>query len=300
MKKIKIVVFCLLILLLFSCSKNNSAQQGESISVIDAIGRTVTVSETPKRIVSLAPASTEIIFAIGAQENLVARTDLCDYPAEVKNVASLGGFDGKTFSLEKVLAFEPDFVYATATMHDHLIEPLEKYGITVYVSSASSVENVKNEILSIGLLTGKKDNAAKIISDIDEKVQKVQKVSVNAKENPPLVYWEVWNMPYMTAGGQSFMNDLIEKAGGKNIFADVSQSYPVVSEESIIMRNPEIILFPNDSGLTKESIASRPNWQETNAVKDGRIYQIDANILTRSGARIADSIDILSAIFYGE
>jgi len=108
------------------------------------------------------------------------------------------------------------------------------------------------------------------------------------------VYWEVWNAPYMTIGATSFINELITKAGGKNIFADLEQSYPSVNEESIIARNPEVIFIPSDSPVTVEDVKNRNGWQDISAVKTGSIYKINADITSRAGPRIKDAILLIN------
>jgi iron complex transport system substrate-binding protein len=268
-------------------------------------------SEFPKRIVSLAPASTEILFRIGAGSALAARTSLCNYPPEAAEVPSLGGFDGKTFSLERILAFRPDMVYGSVGMHDHLVAPLERYGITVYLSRASTVESVFTEMLEIGSITGNRDRAEAAVADIREQLAAVaERLSPQVRRR---VYWEVWNAPYMSAGSGSFLNDIITLAGGINIFADLPQQYPVVSEESILRRNPEVILLPDDaptidfaggrsSGETTSAgiTSARPNWQNLAAVKSGAVRRIPADIVSRPGPRLGLAVEAIAAAVYPE
>ena len=127
------------------------------------------------RVVTLGPAATEIIFAIGAQDTLVARTDLCDYPPEAANYPSVGGFAGNTISLEAIIGYEPTLVYLFAGMHDFLIQPLEDLGIKVYVSDAVSIEAVKKEVLEIGELTGHQKGAQKVVKQMDATLARTEK-----------------------------------------------------------------------------------------------------------------------------
>ena len=242
----------------------------------------------PTRIVSLGAAATEILFAVVAGNQVVARTDFCNFPIEASEIPSIGGFDGKTFSLESIIAYKPDFVILFKVMHDHLIEPLERYGISYYVSDANTIEDVLNEIAEIGKITGHEEVALALVEEIQTSINNLSFTSNKS------VYWEVWNAPYMTVGSSSFINQLIEKAGGKNIFADVEQSYPSINEESIIARNPEVIFIPSDSPVTVEDVKNRAGWQDIAAVKNNRIFKIDADITSRSGPRIKEAILLIN------
>ncbi len=202
------------------------------------------------RIVSLGPAATEIIFAIGAQDQLVARTDLCDYPPEASKIASVGGFSGNTLSLESIISFEPTLVYLFAGMHDAFVKPLEELGIEVYVSNATSIEAVKTEVLDIGKLTGHENEAQKVVKEMNTKLSRTEKMykvkAGKADGKLPTVYWEVWHSPMMSCGKNSFMDDIITKAGGKNIFGEEEYAYPMVSEEAVLLANPDFIFYSGD------------------------------------------------------
>lgn len=249
----------------------------------------------PQRIVSLSPASTEILFAVGAENQIVAVSDFSDYPPQAQNLPKVGGFDGKTLSLEKILSFNPDFVYLTNVMHNHLIPHFESLNIDYYLSDANSFEQVKNEILQIAKITGHPSNGENLVKEIDSAINKIN--SQNQLLQKPTVYWEVWNSPYMSVGNSSFINDLIKTAGGINIFQEIAQAYPTVSEETIVAKNPQIIIIPQNSGITVESVKNRKGWSQIDAVKNDKIFIVDDNLLTRSGARIGESAEYLANIF---
>lgn len=252
----------------------------------------------PRRIVSLGPAATETLFAVGAGSQVVGRTDFCNYPPEAASVASIGGFDGKTFSLETVIALKPDLVCLYSVMHDHLVEPLKKLGIAVYVSDANSVDDVISEITDIGRITGHETEADSVTAKIKTALLKcegaVSQRSANGKKDVK-VYWEVWNAPFMSAGSASFIHDVIEKAGGINIFRDTSESYPVISEESIIARKPDVIIIPSDMGYTAADIYNRSSWSSIPAVKNRKVFDINSDIASRSGPRIYIALEQIAA-----
>ena len=249
----------------------------------------------PQRIVSLSPASTEILFAVGAENQIVAVSDFSDYPPQAQNLPKVGGFDGKTLSLEKILSFNPDFVYLTNVMHNHLIPHFESLNIDYYLSDANSFEQVKNEILQIAKITGHSSNGENLVKEIDSAINKIN--SQNQLLQKPTVYWEVWNSPFMSVGNSSFINDLIKTAGGINIFQEIAQAYPTVSEETIVAKNPQIIIIPQNSGITVESVKNRKGWSQIDAVKNDKIFIVDDNLLTRSGARIGESAEYLANLF---
>lgn len=248
----------------------------------------------PKRIVCLSPASTEIIFAINAQENLVAVSDYSDFPEEAKKLPKVGGFDGKTLSIEKILSFNPDFVYLTKGMHDFLVPQLEKLKIPHYISDGSSIQSLKNEISEISKITGKSENGKKVIFQMEqdfEEAKNILKSSILNSKNTkaPKIYWEVWHTPFISAGKQSFINDFFDFLNFKNIFSDIEQPYPQISEESIISRNPDIILVPDTNGISCNSIRNRNGWQNINAIQQNKIFAVDGNIFSRPGPRLGQS-----------
>ena len=249
----------------------------------------------PQRIVSLSPASTEILFAVGAENQIVAVSDFSDYPSQAQNLPKVGGFDGKTLSLEKILSFNPDFVYLTNVMHNHLIPHFESLNIDYYLSDANSFEQVKNEILQIAKITGHTSTGENLVKEIDSAINKIN--SQNQLLQKPTVYWEVWNSPFMSVGNSSFINDLINTAGGINIFQEIAQAYPTVSEETIVAKNPQIIIIPQNSGITVDSVKNRKGWSQIDAVKNDKIFIVDDNLLTRSGARIGESAEYLANLF---
>ena len=271
-----IIILCAAVNLTFAAGKKSKKTSSKDI-----------------RIVSLGPSATEVIFAIGAQDLLVARTDLCDYPPEAKNIPSVGGFAGNTLSLESIISYEPTLVYLFAEMHEGFVKPLQDLGIQVYRSNATSIEAVKNEVLDIGKLTGYEKQAQKVVKEMDEKISRTEKMYKAKAEDGklPTVYWEVWHSPMMSCGKNSFMGDIIAKAGGKNIFADEEQAYPMVSEEAVLLANPDFIFYSGDGmGGGKPS--------ELLKAKGGIYYMGDDDSFVRSTPRCADAVEKLAAILW--
>lgn len=257
-----------------------------------------------QRIVSLVPSVTETLFAIDAQDMIVARTDFCTWPPEVAAIPSVGGFDGKTISLERILSFKPDLVCLAEVMHNHLIQPLEDLGIEVFVSNAESVQHIQDEILMLGSFTGKMDDTMLLLDTISWQLEqaRIQATEKATAESPDTVYWEVAAAPYFTPGKDSFITDLLAVIGLENIFAQVPQAYPQVSEESIIAGQPQVIFFPdyNHQGQqAMQTIARRAGWQTLPAVINGKIFPVDSDLFSRPGPRIGEMALQLVDLIYG-
>ena len=296
----KLLPVCLLLqgiflLNLVSCTKKDGTskaqpQTNNQISI-------QTVVQYPQRIVALSPSAGEILFAVGAEDQIAAVSEFTDYPPEAASKPVVGGFDGKTLSMESILGFKPDFLYLTDGMHNFLIEQLDSYGIKYYISKGDSIRAVMQEILDIGMLTGHAEKAVEIVQNMTKKIDGIKKASSSSTStlSRPL-YYEVWNAPFMTAGARSFINDIILTSGAKNIFSDIDEAYPIVSEETIIARQPEYILIPASSGITVEAVKARNGWSTIPAVKNNKVFLIDDNVYTRPGPRVADVVVELNAL----
>lgn len=294
MKKLKFLQALLFILAFFSCSlKKEKIQNPQKIKNYAEFNKII-----PERIVSLSPAATELLAEAGAISQIAARTDFCDYPQEVLQIESVGGFDGKSISQEKLLSFSPDLVCLTSGMHDYLTEFLENQKINFYILSQNSVSMILNDILTLGEITGNSETAQKNVQKITGRLNKIK----SKTENLPKVsvYWEIWDSPLMSIGKNSFITELISLSGGKNIFDSINSDYPLVSEEEILFKNPDVIIFSSENINGKTKIQNREGWKNLSAVKEQKIFPLDTNFITRPGSRIAESIEMLLKIFHPE
>ena len=293
-----------IVLLMLALAMSLSAKSKKTITKkIKKSAKTVEVTY-PKSIVTLSPAAAEILYAIGAGDQIAAVSQFTDYPPEAADKPIVGGFDGKTLSIETILSYEPDLVYLSEGMHNFLIEPLDSYGIKWYLSNATSITAIEKEIMDMGELTGHQDEAAQVVAQMAEKLSKAyvpaaaptEEDEVEALDSTIKVYYEVWNAPFMSVGSTSFIHDVIVNAGGKNIFDDLTDSYPMVSEETIIARAPDVILIPMNNGVSVEDVKSRAGWDSIPAVANDRVYIIDDNVYSRPAPRIADVVLDLSEL----
>lgn len=294
MKKLKFLQAFLFVVAFFSCSsKKEKIQNPQKIKNYAEFNKII-----PKRIVSLSPAATELLAEAGAVLQIAARTDFCDYPEEVLQIESLGGFDGKSISQEKLLSFSPDLVCLTSGMHDYLTEFLESQKINYYILSQNSVSMILTDLLNLGKITGNAETAQKNAQKIQNRLNQIKAKTENLPKVS--VYWEVWDSPLMSIGKNSFITELISLSGGKNIFDSINADYPLVSEEEILFKNPDIIIFPSENLNGKTKIQNRDAWKNLSAVKEQKIFPLDANFITRPGSRIAESTEILLKIFHPE
>jgi len=267
------------------------------LTLTDDLGREVTVETKPQRIVSLAPSNTEILFAVGAGEQVAGVTTYCNYPQEAQTREQIGGFSAETMSVEKIVALEPDLVLSTGKLHETVVEALEQVGGTVYAVDAETFDQVYASIEVIGQMAGYNEQATNLVAQMKERVAAVESVVAEIPhEERPTVFWETWDDPLMTAGPTTFAGQMIEKGGGVNLFADVTKRYAQISIEEVLQRNPDVIMGPDSHGeaLTADQVATRPGWETVKAVQDGRIYVINGDITSRAGPRIVDGLEMIA------
>jgi len=280
----------------------------QQVTLVDRMGNVVTLTAPPERIVSLAPSNTEMLFAVGAGDNVVGVTDFCNYPynfaewIEAGNMSSIGNYYGP--SVEPIVALEPDLVLASTGSLDAAAN-LKSLGYDVLVLEAKTIDGVLQDILMVGRATGKHIEAGALVSEIRARIDAVANQAAAATSTPK-VYHEVWNDPIMSAGPETFISELITLAGGENIFNDATTSWPVVSSEAIIEKNPDVMVFPDmymgvqNFYETIEAVENRPGWDLINAVQNDALYEINADIISRSGPRLADAIEALAKMIHPE
>jgi len=273
------------------------------IEFIDYLDRDVSIDALPQRIVSLAPSVSETLFAIGAGPLMVGRTDYCNYPPEVETLPSIGGFAASSISIETILDLEPDIVIGGSTYQSEVIDALDTAGITAFVVQPASLDEIKKTILLLGTITDHANDAQIIIDDMQTRIDAVTiKVTEIPQEEKPRVFYEVWHEPLMTTTHKTFIGEIIELAGGVNIFNDLNEQYPSISAEQIIASDPQVIVGPSNHAdqLTAEIISQREGWQDISAVKNESVYILDGDIVSRPAPRIIEALEEMAAILYPE
>lgn len=270
------------------------------LTIIDDAGREVTLSAKPERIISLLPSNTETLFAVGAGEQVVGVTSYCNYPPEAATRKQVGGITVQSISVETIIALEPDLVLTNPAQAE-IAETLTESGLPVVVLDPASLEDIYANIELVGQVTGHPDEAAMLVTELRNRAEAVKKAVAAIPEEEQLsVFYEVWHDPLMTAGPNTVIGQIIDLAGGRNIFADVAEDWPQVSAEVVLTRNPAIILGPESHGseLTVEKIAARPGWDNIDAVKNDRVYLLDPDAVSRPGPRIIGMLEEIARDLY--
>jgi len=227
---------------------------------------------------------------LGLGDRLVGVSTYCNYPPEVEKKEKVG--DPTTPQIEKITALQPDLVFAAFGSSPDLIDQLERLNITVFGLNPKTIEDVLRDMRVIGQLTGTVGHTEEVLAHLRKRLRAVTE-KVPARVDRPRVYLEFWNEPRQTFGPGSFGHDLIEKAGGQNIFADADVEYPQVNDELVIERDPEVVILAYHEASIGE-IEKRPAWQNLSAVRHGRVYQVDnPDLLLRPGPRLIEALEWL-------
>jgi iron complex transport system substrate-binding protein len=259
--------------------------------VTDEIGRSVNVAATPQRIVSLAPSITEMLFALGLGDRVVGVTTYCDYPPEATAKEKVG--DTLRPSVEKIVALRADLVIAsTASQLEQFVRKLDELGIAVYVSNPRKVADISTTIARIGELTGATERAQQLSSDLQNRLNAIDARLQAAPRPRVLVLLSA--EPLITAGGNTFINDLIERAGGRSISANETAEYPQYSLETAVASRPEVIFLEAQDARLPERL------NETPAARASRVFHIDDNLMLRPGPRIIDGLEQMAADIHPE
>ena len=243
------------------------------------------------RIVVLSPELAEIICSLRAEDHIIGITQECDYQKTLTQKESVGSFSAP--NLEKIISLEPDAVLLTGMEQEIFKHKLQDLKITVYQFYPTSINGLYETISEIGTYLKKEDNADSLIHEMQNSIEKIQK-----PEESPTIYIEIYNKPLMTASSDSFVGDVINAAGLKNIFPELPREYCSVSAEKVVELNPDIILITYP-GVNSEDIKDRLGWDTISAVKNNMIYtteDIDPDIILRAGPRIVQGIQALSQL----
>lgn len=296
------VLMSLVLLVSIGCGTPKVTETKSNIEITDQLGRVVRLDNIPQRIISLAPSNTEILFALGLADRVVAVTDYCDYPPEAKQKPTIGGFSSP--NIEKIIALSPDLVLATSIHQKQIIPSLEQRGITVFALAPKNMDDILQSITLVGKITGKNDEADKLVADMNRRISAVTGKTSNLAEGQiPGVLYLVWHDPLTTVGGGTFHDELIQKAGGKNIAHELS-GYPKMSLEAVIQKNPEVMIAGvghgsgNDGPLLFAREDSR--LRDTTARVQNRIYSADADLSNRAGPRIVDALEQFAQFIHPE
>lgn len=266
------------------------------LTVTDDAGREVVIPAVPERIASIAPSNTEILFALGLANKVVAVDDYSDYPPEAEQKPRLGSYVEP--DLEQIVAAQPDLVLATGVHAETVLPELEALRQTVVVIDPGNLDEVLDGIGLVGRVTGEEAGATIVVCGLLERVDAVAARVADAPR--PRVFFELSPELY-TAGPGSFIDDLIARAGGENVAADAAEEWPQLSAEALLKKDPEVVLLADHgAGATPEQVRARPGWQQMSAVERDRLVPIDPDLTNRPGPRVVDGLEAIARALHPE
>jgi len=263
----------------------------------DEAGRKVRVPANVIRIVSLAPNLTEIVYEVGAGNRLVGDTEYCDYPAEAKQVAKVG--DTMHPSIERIIALRPEVVLvSTASQLEGFTKQLDEQRIAVYVTNPRSLEEVFHSIETLGDLFGTRDRASVIVADLRKRAAMLETAIKPVK--PLKVFYQVAGEPLYTIGREAYLTDLVRRAGGVSVTADVPGAFPRYSDEAALAARPEAIILPTGGSMGSANSNVAPPLKNSPAVLSNRVYKINDDHLSRPGPRLLDGLEEMARALHPE
>ncbi len=315
-KYVAVIIIILAVLIpvfiyVYIASQSSAGQQrGQGLTVVDDEGYTTTLQAVPKRIISLAPSVTPILYEIRVGDKVVGLTQYDDYPYNFSawfaagNMTCVGGFS--TPNMETIMSLEPDLIFST-NINDAIIPNLRELGYKVVVVGPTSINGIYQTINLIGKATGAQEQATALVNNLSNQISGIEaKIAAANITEKPKIYYEIYydQSGLMTAGSGSWINDVITKAGGINLFGNETQEWLTTSSEVVLYRNPNVILLPTNMGTgtpfygSVQDVKDRPGWSVIEAVKNDRIYVLDQDLFNEPGSRIADQVQAVAACLY--
>jgi iron complex transport system substrate-binding protein len=291
------IVACLLFTLIFataylsSCSSSKIASENDVRPVTDDLGRTVIIPTNITRVVSLAPNLTELVFAVGAGDKLVGVTTYCNYPPQAKEIAKVG--DTQAPNIETIIALKPDLVLiSTASQLEGTLSQLERQRIPVFVVAPKNLEDIVRSIRTFGKIFDIEDKAERAAVEVESQIRSVSENT--SKREKPRVFMQISRDPLFTIGADSFLIDIIEKAGGEPVTKQIPTAYPRLSRETAAALKPDVII------LTTSEDNAEPNdaFSNSPAMLRRKIYRLDADILSRPGPRSVIALSDIARLLH--
>ncbi len=299
-----ICLFLLCALFLTACgnsptpkNKSNSADNSYPVKLVDSYGEEVTINEKPEKIISLGPNTTEIVSELGAIDRLVGRTDFCDYPAEVSKIESIGSLYDP--NVEKIVSLQPDLVLASTHTKEETVKKLKELGIPVLaLYEKENFDGAYSLIEKIGIAIDSKDKSSEVIANMKAKVKEIKSKTDSVTSKPKVYYMvDFGGNGDFTAGGDTFINDIIEMAGGENIAKNIEGwKY---SFEKIVENNPDVIICSSNYGA-KDKMIQADNYKDLRAVKENKVLEIDDNLIVRQGPRLTQGLEEMAKLIHPE
>ncbi|HEV7376500.1 MAG TPA: cobalamin-binding protein [Pyrinomonadaceae bacterium] len=294
-----------LALIVYACALSCSSRREVSApgtttemrEVTDEAGKRVRLPAHPQRIVTLAPNLTEIVYAIGAGSRLVGNTTFCDYPPEAKQVAKVG--DTLQPNIERIIALRPEVIFvSTASQLETFTKQLDERGIAVFVTDPHDLEGVFRSVKTLGELLGQQEQAEELVGNLRSRAAAVE----DAVRARPVVtvFYQVSPSPLWTAGRRSWITDLIRRAGGKSVTAEVEGEWMRYSDEAAMASRPEAIIMATSDSMNGEKMEVAAALQKSPATLNKRVYGINGDFLSRPGPRLVDGLEQMARVLHPE
>ncbi|ANF96073.1 ABC transporter substrate-binding protein [Paenibacillus bovis] len=281
-------------------SSTSAGQTAYPLTVQDATGKSFTFEQAPQRIVSISPAETEALFALGLDQQIVGVSQYDDYPEQVKTKARIGGITEP--NVEAIIAQNPDIVFTGISSSEELVQKLRTAGINIFKTTPKTVNDVMSNIELYGQITNRQAEAKKVTDHMREQMQMVKNaVASLTPEKKKKVYIEF--SPGWTVGKGEFMDELITLAGGINIAGD-TEGWHEINEENIVAADPDVILYSKETVDTKtkqtldQIIRARSGWNKIKAIQNDQLFGLNDDLVSRPGPRVTDGlVEIAHAIY---
>ena len=259
------------------------------LTVKDCRGKAITIPSEPKRIISLAPGNTEILFALGLDSRIVGVTRYCNYPKAAAKKPKVGD---QTTSVETVISLKSDLVLAHGTVNAQAVKSLEAHGIRVVAIDPKTLDQVASDILLVGRVTNREAQAKRVAGRISSAKALLKKKTAGIKTRPKVLV-AIQADPLWAAGPKTFVDEMIVLAGGVNVASDAKPGFNQFSAEAAVWRNPDVIIgtYTGDS-----KVFTRGLWKDTKAAKSGKVYDANPDLLVRAGPRLADGLLYLANV----
>jgi len=266
---------------------------------VDEVGRPVTVPSVPKRMISLAPNVTEILFALGLDQEIVGVSIHCNFPEKAKTRTRVGSYISLDF--EKIVSLKPDLILGTGAGNTKdMVDRLEKLGFPTYIIFPRNFEGILTSVRHLGQVVAKEKESLAIVRNMENRQQEIIALTRDARR--PRVFMQIGEAPIVTVGRGSFADDLISLAGGENVAAKEDKMYPRWGMEEVLNRLPEVILISsmNPKGSYEKVVQEWSRWKMIPAVQHGRIHLIDSDLIDRPSPRIIEGLEEMARLFHPE
>ena len=264
------------------------------ISVEDDFGNSLVLEQPAQRIISLAPNITEVLFHIGAGEQIVGADEYSNYPEQAKGIVRVNNHAAANYEL--ILSLQPDLVIAWQSGNgDKIINRIRLLGIPVFVVETRSLEDIPNLFVRFGALSGHVENARQKAESFSQRLSLLR--DQNSAKPEVRTFYQIWDEPLITLNGKHMVSSVIELCGGRNIFADAIPLVPYVNIESIVAADPQVIIAGGSKEEKPYWFDSWRKWEQISAVRDRHVYLIPADLMQRHSVRILDGAELMCDFF---